>query len=335
MGLRLFGKKRQDDPPPEPVEETVIDEAPVVDFEPASPIQLRGDQLQQAVQQGRLGHILQNRVDYAHCHDLERVCLKVCEKIDDVFAMVPEGFVTLPQVLNDEPGCPEETHETVPFLIAKCCVTNAQYQHFVDAGGYQNLDLWPKDMWPHLIDFVDQTREPGPRFWRNGRHDRRLSEHPVVGINFYEATAYAAWLGFRLPTEPEWQMAATWRLRSVANTLRRYPWGDALDIRRCNIWASGHGTTVPVHGYLEGAAPNQALQLIGNVWEWTSDPFAVSDNEGNQIVSDMHMTSIRGGAFDTYFPAQATGTFRTGLVSMARTHNTGIRLAAGMNLING
>ncbi len=334
MGLRLFGRRREEEPP-DPIEEAAVEETPVDEFEPAPPVHLKGDGLQQAIQQNRLGYVLQHRMEFADNHDLERICLKICEKIDDLFGMVPEGFVTLPQVLLDEPGCPEETFETAPFLISKHCVTNAEFQHFVDAGGYQNLDLWPKDIWPHLIDFIDQTREAGPRFWRHGRHDRRLADHPVVGVNFYEASAYAAWVGFRLPSEPEWQMAATWRLRSVANTLRRYPWGDALDIRRCNIWASGHGSTVPVHAYTEGAAPNQVLQLIGNVWEWTTDPFAVSDNEGNQVVSDMHMTSVRGGAFDTYFPSQATGTFRTGHVSMARAHNTGIRLAASLNIMGG
>src|SRR5206468_4186091 len=159
--------------------------------------------------------------------------------IDENFALVPEGFVSLPQTIDDNPGCPEIDVETEPFLLARHAVTHAQFQKFVDAGAYEELELWPKDIWPHLIDFKDQTEHVGPRYWKNGRHDRRLAEHPVVGINCYEAAAYAQWAGFRLPTEAEWQMAASWRIRSSAHLLRRYPWGDALDTRRCNIWASG------------------------------------------------------------------------------------------------
>jgi iron(II)-dependent oxidoreductase len=225
---------------------------------------------------------------------------------------------------------PEEDIETAAYVLAKQTVTNAQFQAFVDDGGYSDLKLWPGEVWPHLIDFVDQTGEAGPRFWRGGRHNRRESDHPVVGVSFYEAEAYAKWAGYRLPSEAEWQVAASWRIRSAANVLRRYPWGDALDTRRCNIWASGIASTCPVSDYGAGASPNGVQQLVGNVWEWTASDFIMSDEEGRPVVGDMLMKSIRGGAFDTYFPAQSTSCFRTGLNCLARTHNVGIRCALDM-----
>jgi iron(II)-dependent oxidoreductase len=218
-------------------------------------------------------------------------------------------------------------YETSPFLLARYLVTNAQYQNFVDVGGYSELELWDREIWPHLIDFKDQTEEPGPRFWRKARHNRSLAEHPVVGICYYEASAYSRWAGFRLPSEAEWQMAASWRIRSSANVLRRYPWGDALDVNKCNIWASGLAGTVPVNAYANGSAPNGVCQLCGNVWEWTASDFEMTDDENNPVLGDMLMKSIRGGAFDTYFPSQATSCFRTALASLARPHNVGIRLA--------
>ncbi|MCG8405821.1 MAG: formylglycine-generating enzyme family protein [Phycisphaerales bacterium] len=296
-------------------------------FEPAEPLKLDPDPLNQCVQLERFGHLLSRSHEWQDHPGIARACESARKKIDDLFAMVPEGFVSLPQVVNDHAGCPEVTIETEPFLLARHAVTNAQFQKFVDAGGYEQLDLWPQDIWPHLIDFKDLTGQRGPRYWRNGSPSKHLMNHPVVGVCQYEAAAYAQWAGFRLPTEAEWQMAATWRIRSEANVLRRYPWGDSLDIRRCNIWASGIGDTVPVDAYPDGATPNQVLQLVGNVWEWTSCDFNVAGDEGGVVVSDMRMAAIRGGAFDTYFPMQATSLFRTGLVQMARFHNVGFRCA--------
>ena len=191
--------------------------------------------------------------------------------------------------------------------------------------------MWTEDIWPHLIEFKDQTGSHGPRFWRDGRHDRRITDHPVVGISYYEAEAYARWAGYRLPTSAEWQMAANWRIRSSAHVLRRYPWGDAFDTRKCNLWASNVGHTVPVQAYEEGAAPNGVLQLIGNAWEWTDGDYEVQDDAHRVVVGDMVLKEIRGGAFDTYFPAQATSSFRTGLASLRRMHNVGFRCVVDLN----
>jgi iron(II)-dependent oxidoreductase len=155
----------------------------------------------------------------------------------------------------------------------------------------------------------------------------------VVGVCYYEAAAYARWAGYRLPTEAEWQMAASWRLRSLAHLPRRFPWGDALDTRRCNVWATGIGDTAPVDAYPDGAAPNGVQQLIGNVWEWTSSDYEVTDDYGSPVVGDMPMKSVRGGAFDTYFPAQAASTFRTGLAALVRANNVGFRCAVDSDFV--
>ncbi len=88
---------------------------------------------------------------------------------------------------------------------------------------------------------------------------------------------------------------------------------------------AGIGETVPVDEFESGAAPNGVLQLVGNVWEWTASDLDITDPQGHPLVGDMLLKSIRGGAFDTYFPAQATSFFRTGLASLARAHNVGFR----------
>lgn len=341
MGLRLFGWRQTAEPKAnvEPGDAPArAPRAPVGQensFEPADKVMLAKDPLHRELQLERYGFILDNLERWRQHPAVQPIAKSAAEAIDEQFALVPEGFASLPLTIQDLPGCPEEDIETEPFLLARHAVTNAQFQKFVDAGGYEDLELWPKDIWPHIIDFQDQTKQPGPRFWREGVHDRRLAGHPVVGVCYYEAAAYAQWAGYRLPTESEWQMAASWRIRSSANVLRRYPWGDALDRRHCNIWASGVGTTAPVDAYASGAAPNGVLQLIGNVWEWTASDYIATDDQGNPIIGSMHMKGVRGGSFDTYFASQATSCFRTGLACLIRAHNVGFRCALDLPSNNG
>ena len=325
MALRLFSRQRKNDSrnadgPFKPAREEAVR------YEPSQPAILPEDPLERALHQQRYGYIISQHHDLAH-HPAIKTCSTAAEAIDRYFAMVPEGLVSITQSTDDTIQAAETDVETEPFLMACTCVTNAQYQMFVDSGAYSDLSLWPKDMWPHLIDFKDMTGQAAPRFWRDARHDRRFSDHPVVGICYYEAAAFARWAGYRLPSGAEWQMTASWRIRSAAHVMRRYPWGDALDTRRCNLWASNVGHTVPVDKYESGCAPNGVLQLIGNVWEWTESDYTVTDTEGGMVVGDMLLKEIRGGAFDTYFSSQATSHFRTGLNVLSRVHNVGFRCA--------
>jgi iron(II)-dependent oxidoreductase len=158
-----------------------------------------------------------------------------------------------------------------------------------------------------------------------------LADHPVVGVSWFEAQAYCLWIGQRLPTEAEWQMAASWHIKSSTDLMRRFPWGDAMDNTRCNIWSSRHNGAVRVEEYLDGAAPNQVQQLVGNVWEWADSEYAIVDDEDRPVVGEMPMHVIRGGAFDTYFETQATNYFRTGQIALARTYNTGFRCAMDLS----
>lgn len=299
-------------------------------FNPAQRAKLPDNRLRRAFQQGRFGALVRDRAQWEDDPQFQSVFEAAVRAIDEQFALVPEGLVSIAVTIFDQPGQPERDYETAPYLLARKCTSNADFQRFVDDGGYQQLELWPEDIWPHLVGFKDQTGQPGPRYWMDGRHDRRLADHPVVGICYYEAAAYAAWAGFHLPEETSWQMAASWRIRSAANMQRRYPWGDTLDLERCNVWASGRAEIVPVDALPLGAAPNGVLQLIGNVWEWTNSDFESVDRDGRRIVGGSLMKSIRGGAYDTYFPWQATSTFRTGLEALARTHNVGFRCAMEM-----
>ncbi len=327
MGLALFSRKLEakvKSPSPRPAKNAA-------EYRPSAAAKLPDDELLRLAATHRFGTLVANARRFSGHFSFKEIYKTACLAIENKFAFVPEGYAAIPQTTDDTPGAPETDVETNAYLIARHCVTNSEFQHFVDDGGYEEQDLWPQDIWPHLIDFKDLTDRQGPRFWREGRHDKRYASHPVVGVCYYEAAAYARWAGYRLPTEAEWQMAASWRIRSSAQTIRRYPWGDALNTRFCNVWASAHGETLPVDALPEGAAPNGALNLVGNVWEWTDSDFVASDTQGQALVADMVLKSIRGGAYDTYFRSQATSLFRTGIVGLARSHNIGIRCALDLS----
>ena len=297
----------------DPAPNEPLDDDPLAFVEPGE-----GDPRAQLFQQGRQCTILREETRWSDHASGAAVIENAKGELEARMALVPAGSVTMSQTITAQPGATEEEIEVQPFLLDVHAVTNARFQKFVDAGGYGALEYWPEEIWPHLIEFKDLTGTPGPRYWRHGRHDVRLADHPVVGVSWYEAQAYALWIGQRLPTEAEWQMAASWHINSSADLLRRFPWGDAMDNTRCNIWSSRKGITVTVTKYRKGG-------------EWTDTEYDITDDNGRPIFGEMPMRVIRGGAFDTYFEMQATSQFRTGQITLARTHNVGIRCAMDLD----
>lgn len=109
-----------------------------------------------------------------------------------------------------------------PYLIDIYPVTNSHFRKFIDAGGYKNLEYWSTDGKIFLKEF----RAVAPEYWGDAKFNQ--PEHPVVGVSFYEAEAYAKWSGRRLPTEREWERAAR------GKDGRIYPWGNEFDPKMCN-----------------------------------------------------------------------------------------------------
>ncbi|MEX2112624.1 MAG: SUMF1/EgtB/PvdO family nonheme iron enzyme [Pirellulales bacterium] len=219
------------------------------------------------------------------------------------------------------------------YYLDRYQVTNAQMHQFVRHGGYEQMAIWDAEVLPAVLDFVDQTGHPGPRFWRNGRYPRGEDHYPVVGVCWYETAAYARWVGKRLPTDAEWVKAASWPVAIAGHPLlqRRYPWGEAVDRTRANLWGSGPGRTVPVDEFPGGVSVGGVQQLIGNVWEWTADPLTLDcDDDSGQIAGAHEMKSLRGGAFDTYLDCQATCHYQSGDDALARKHNIGFRCAISL-----
>ncbi|MBI3836356.1 MAG: SUMF1/EgtB/PvdO family nonheme iron enzyme [Planctomycetia bacterium] len=256
----------------------------------------------------------------------------------DGMCLVPSGEVVLHPSADDEDGGNRFSNRRTPlridaYYLDRYPATNAQFQQFVACGGYEQLAIWDQEIWPAVLDFVDQTGHPGPRFWRKGGYPNGEANHPVVGICWYEARAYARWAGKRLGTDAEWVKAGSWPVSMAGHPLleRRYPWGDAMDRERANLWGSGPGRTVSVDQFPLGVSVGGVHQLIGNVWEWTADAFILEDAAPETNAAPQpKMKSVRGGAYDTYLDTQATCQFRSGDYALARKHNIGFRCAIGM-----
>jgi iron(II)-dependent oxidoreductase len=267
--------------------------------------------------------------------------MRAIRQLDEAMALVPAGRVLVGQLAEmSNSACghteidPKLTRRNLvtvePAYLDRFCVTNAEYQKFVDAAGYEQLEFWHEEALPALLDFVDQTGAPGPRYWNDGRYNADDQHLPVVGVSWFEAWAYARWVGKQLPSDAEWTKAAAWPVESAPGRVaqRRYPWGESFDVRKAHLYGSGHNAPVPVNEFPGGTSVGGIHQLIGNVWEWTSTPLADAADPSLHVSESV--MSIRGGAFDTYFENQATCHFQSGDQALARRRNIGFRLALPM-----
>jgi iron(II)-dependent oxidoreductase len=132
----------------------------------------------------------------------EQICdhdaLPAWKFMQEQMALVPAGRV--PLVLCDGSVA---NSEVAGFFLDRFAVSNRQFRRFVQSGGYESLEIWPQEVWPSVSRFTDRTGRPGPRDWEDGNLPPGKADHPVVGICWFEAMAYARWVGKRLPTAAE------------------------------------------------------------------------------------------------------------------------------------
>ncbi len=192
-------------------------------------------------------------------------------------ALVPAGNFSYGDAAADSPN-PRTSVYVAAFYIDLDEVSNAAYKQFCDAAAhpYPPAAPWDKNYFTAKADY------------------------PVVNVTFEDAQAYAAWAGKRLPTEEEWEKAAR------GDDGRIYPWGFSSPVSEANVdgAADGYAQTAPVSAFPNSASPYGALNMSGNVWEWTVTKYPVTPEEMADMQGVMRESSsdwrvLKGGSFVT------------------------------------
>jgi iron(II)-dependent oxidoreductase len=323
-------------PPVEPKRETPSEHRAKTPPTSASPT---SELVQKMITQGRYALLLRKETA-SQLADEELAA--VLAEMDERMSVVPAGRVLVGEYAERATWGSTPVGQDCAGLeyvegcyLDRFCVTNEQYQCFVDDCGYEQFQLWPEEALPALFEFVDRTGTPAPASWCDGQFPEGEEHLPVVGISWFEAAAYAKWVGRRLPTDAEWTKAGAWPVEVSPGrvTQRRYPWGDTFEARRAALWSSGQRGPAPVDAFEPGASLGSVYQLIGNVWEWTSSALDATSRVAGGSSDGASMKVLHGGAFNTYFENQATCHFRSGERPLSRRNNIGFRLALSFDVI--
>jgi iron(II)-dependent oxidoreductase len=220
--------------------------------------------------------------------------------------------------LDNERGA----HEVdVPgFYLDATPVTNRRYLKFVEDGGYERAELWDRKGFEWMKEKISAPKhwyQTEPHSWwteRFGFDEPLRMDAPVVHVSFYEADAYARWAGKRLPTEAEWEKAASWD--PASGTKRLFPWGDEPPSgERANLDQLSFSTS-DVGAYPAGASAYGVLDMVGNVWEWTASEFqgypgfeSFPYREYSEVFFESGYRVLRGGSWATR-PVAIRNTFR-------------------------
>jgi len=223
------------------------------------------------------------------------------------------------------------------FRIGRTPVTNATWMSFTEGGGYERREWWSDEGWSWKEDY-DITHPGGWARGPAGRRQWRIDgwaplhpDEPVVHVSWFEADAFARAHGARLPTEAEWEKAATWD--QATGTARRHPWGEEPPCPlRANLGQAGLGPH-PAGAHPEGEAPCGALGMLGDVWEWTASDFRGYDGfvarpyrEYSEVFFGRGYRVLRGGSWASRERATTAST-RNWDLPVRRQIFSGVRLA--------
>ena len=232
---------------------------------------------------------------------------------------------------------PVHSVDLAPFWIDRYPVTNGEYVAFIEAGGYHTREYWSDAGW----EWATGSGVVAPMYWRreNGNWFSRSMDrsapvnpsHPVCHVCYHEAEAFSRFAGKRLPTEFEWEAAASWD--PVSGTRLSYPWGEqAPSSELANVDQLSFGTRA-VGSYPQNISPVGCYGMIGDVWEWTSSDFRAYPGfqsfpyaEYSEAFFGTEYKVLRGGSWATR-PGAIRSTFRNWDYPIRRQIFSGFRCA--------
>ena len=254
---------------------------------------------------------------------------------------IPGGVRRIGADRGDEPWAfdneaPAHDREVGPFAIDVTPVTNEAYQAFVEDGGYDDDSSWTEAGWRWKTEAdlrAPQFWSCGTRGWTVERFGRTVQldpREPVQHVCWFEADAYARWAGKRLPTEFEWEVAAS---LGPGGAKTRYPWGDQIETDPPANLGARHDGPRPVRSNPGGASSWGCHDLLGDVWEWTSSPLAPYPGfeafpyaEYSEVFWGDDYKVLRGGSW-AVDPVAVRSTFRNWDLPIRRQIFAGFRCA--------
>jgi ergothioneine biosynthesis protein EgtB len=197
------------------------------------------------------------------------------------------------------------------YALDRALVSNGDFLEFIADGGYQNFRWWFSEGWAA----VNGESWAAPLYWElhddvwmirdfTGLHRAASKANdPVSHVSFYEASAFAKWAGKRLPTEAEWEKAAS--VDPATGERQAFPWGnDQPDENRANLFENSSWTPAPIGAFPAGQNTYGCQQMIGDVWEWTTSdyvPYPGFKSEFDEYNDKWFVNQkvLRGGSYAT------------------------------------
>jgi ergothioneine biosynthesis protein EgtB len=197
------------------------------------------------------------------------------------------------------------------FALDRALVSNGDYLEFIRDNGYKDFRWWFSEGW----EVVNREQWRAPLYWEShdgewmirdfsGLHPATIkANEPVSHVSFFEASAFAKWAGKRLPTEAEWEKAATFDLNNGERIA--FPWGnEPPDISKANLFENSLWAPAPIGSFPGGQNSYGCQQLIGDVWQWTTSdyvPYPGFKSEFDEYNDKWFVNQkvLRGGSYAT------------------------------------